>query len=155
MKKKYIGIFLLVLICIVGTILIVFKDYPKIISEQPFKELITKSSDGDIIAFKDVTSFEWDDVRIYGPYSDPREDTDIKHMKKVSDSIKFSDAIFQLVFIKDNTAIRQVSLSRSYVNFDDNVNFEANLKGKISKEEGTFYVTRDGDIVTLSTLPNE
>ena len=91
-------------------------------SNTPFdkQKLIEALEQGEkTIDLKEIAKFEWDDVKIFGPYTTDEmmaESFGIPYEGRFNSEV--SELNFCLVFVADGQMIKRVNLSRQYGNYN-------------------------------------
>lgn len=138
MKKRYITVVLGVLfLC---SVIIVGMKSNRVEENINLENVIINNiKESNSINFADITDFEWDNIYVFTPYSNPK---DIFNKDKIStgnfDSrIEFLDTIFMIGFVKDNKLVSFVEIPIEYI--------EKNAVGniKFSKEESEFNISKE------------
>ncbi|WP_103072528.1 hypothetical protein [Aquimarina sediminis] len=90
-------------------------------------------SKSETVDLQKHTDFEWDSIVIFGPYSGM--DNAELNLSNIQENLNLSnDGIHTIVFLKDNTSVKFVELSRLIGDFKD-------IKTQIPKEKATFLKT--------------
>ena len=98
------------------------------ILEHKIKAIVTENTDS-VLDLESITDFDWDNVLILGPYSNPEtveRNLGIDLSSIMHTGIEIRDDINQLVFLKKNAIVRMVEYPR-YPAGDFIVNTNTNL----------------------------
>ncbi|MCM3783383.1 hypothetical protein M3231_10395 [Neobacillus mesonae] len=138
MKKR---IYMVLLLIILFFVYWNWLDRPRSYSNEVLVNEIARTEGEERISIADLTDFEWEELYIFRPYSDPSS-VSIKNMNKVPESIKYSDSFTLLVFVLDDKVVKYMELLRSAGDFSEELNQRAIKKDKavFIKDKNTGYL---------------
>lgn len=140
MKKKYFVIGFIILLLLGSTILLGINNSYAMREDVDLKNLIIETVQrSNEIDFTKITSFGWDDMYIFTPYSKPK---DILQENNISTynpkfNIEINDTINMIGFVKSGKLVKFVELPRIYGGMD------LTNPIKFSKEDAKFNILQD------------
>lgn len=138
MKKKYVVRVIILFLCSL-VFLGIYKSN-KIKEDVALKNSIIKIvEESKEINFAKITNFEWDEMYIFTPYSNPKEILKKEGIKtsNIKFNIVYLDTINMIGFVKSNKLVAYVELPRNYGGEDlTNIN-------KFNKNETVFNISEE------------
>lgn len=140
-SKKNITVTIVSLIILGIIILFGYYKVNKIEEDIELKKRIVKMIDkSEEVNFQEITDFDWDNIYIFTPYSDPKnifKEDKIKNYN-ISFNIEHLDTINMIAFVNQNKLVKFVEINRSDFEFEKIENY------KVSKSDAIFNVIFDG-----------
>ncbi|WP_442600684.1 hypothetical protein [Paenibacillus sp. KN14-4R] len=79
--------------------------------------LLNQIKIGQEVSLKNLTDFDWDQVYIVPPYSDPKSLNNIQGLERIESSIQVSDTINLIIFVKENQLTNYAEIPRDKADF--------------------------------------
>ena len=133
MKKIILLLFLIIISCTNTNRLL--------LKEAKTKNFLTDQNKSEfILKFDTITSFEWDELLLAGPYMN-LDSIEGYNFNNIPNTIKSNDQFILFSFIKEKKGIKYMEIER-YL-FSDK-NFETKMLGRIySKAESKFVINKE------------
>ncbi|MCR8644436.1 hypothetical protein NV379_17415 [Paenibacillus sp. N1-5-1-14] len=118
MKKKLLTSFI-VLCCLFAGLFFFMsnKSGSNSLQVTELSQFVSEINVGQEFELKSLTDFEWDKVYIVPPYGDLSVLNDVKGIDRIQSSIKTSDSISLLIFVKGDTLTRFAEVPRNQGDF--------------------------------------